>query len=320
MDFDLSVQGNKPTLQSTTMALVFAVVFSISVLGVGAFEISVNSAFAQAPVPKENSHNLSFKKQHPWATFTPGAWKTVRIVSESFDKEGKSHETSLTDTKSTLESLTNKGIQLQIEVCLWLPGRRLDPKPQSVEQGYHGEVGNFEKEVIKELKPVELTIAGKVIPCKVCKITLTEPKTDRVRTIKLFYNEKVAPYLLRRESEIRDAKKKISLAKTTMAVNSLNMPWESCGKLFSVAVAQTATVTPKESMTSLTFLSTEVPGLVVYEATKEIDSEGKTIRRSVSRMTDFNTSLETEKRPGILKRRRATRSQRKSALPSKSEE
>ena len=65
----------------------------------------------------------------------------------------------------------------------------------------------------KELEPVELTIEGKAIPCNVQEITLTEPEAKRVRTVKLFYNDKIAPYLLRRESEIRDIEKKTVLSK-----------------------------------------------------------------------------------------------------------
>lgn len=301
----------KRILNNLSLTIICAAAFGIALLGPGnfGFGFDANSAFAQAPFPKEKQKSVSLLKQHPWATFTPGVWKTVRIVSESFDKAGKPLETSLTDTKSTLESLTDKGIELRVEVSLWLAGRRLDPKPQNVEQGYHGEVGIFEKETIKKLKPVELTIEGKAVPCKVLEITLTEPEVKRVRVVKLFYNDQVVPYLLRRESEIRNTEKKTVLSKTTMVVNSLDMPWESCGRLFSVAVARTAKVTPKESMTSLTFLSTEVPGQVVYEATKEVNLQGKMIRRSVSRMTDFSTSPATEQRPGILKRLRAARSQ-----------
>jgi hypothetical protein len=269
--------------------------------------LGVDTVCAQAPVPEEGSKTISLQKQHSWATFTPGVWKTVRIVSESFDKDGKSVETSITDLKSTLESLTDKGVKLRVEVCLWLAGRRLDPKPQNVEQGYHGEVGVFEKETIKELEPVDLTIEGKKISCKVREITLTEPEAKRVRVVKLFFNEEVSPYLLRRECKIRDTEKDVVLSETTMVVNSLDMPWESSGKLFSVAVVKTAKVTPKESMTSLTFLSSEVPGQMVYEATKEMDSQGKTIRQSVSRVTDFCVNPGTEKRPGILQRLRKAR-------------
>ena len=132
--------------------LVFVVAFSSTLVGPEILGVNSNSAFAQAPVPSEKNEkqkSVSLMKQHPWATFTPGVWKTVRIVSESFDKEGKPLETSLTDTKSTLESLTDKGVELSVEVSLWLAGRRLDPKPQSVEQGYHGEVGTFEKQTIE---------------------------------------------------------------------------------------------------------------------------------------------------------------------------
>ena len=331
----MTLAEEKATPQRLATILIVAAVFSYVLIGSGNIVgLKANSAFAQAPessgktekstpkdsaapkespIPKESQKSISLQKRHPWATFTPGVWKTVRIVSESFDKDGKSLETSLTDVKSTLESLTDKGVELRVEVCLWLDGRRLDPQPQSVEQGYHGEVGLFETETIKELKSVELTIEGKAVPCKVLEVTLTEPEVKRARVVKIFYNDKVSPYLLRRESEIRDTEKKTVLSQTTMAVNSLDMPWESCGRLFSVAVARTAKVTPKDSMTSITFLSPEVPGQVVYEATKEIDSEGKMIRRSVSRMTDFSTSPATEPRPGILKRLRAARAQKNTA-------
>ena len=273
----------------------------------------IDFAWAQAPVPTDPPKNISFQKQHPWATFTPGSWKTVRIVSESFDKDGKSMETSVTDVRSTLEAFCEKGVKLRVEVCLWLAGRRLDPKPQTVEQGYHGEVGEFEEETTKDLEPVELTIEGKKVPCKVREITLTEPKAKRVRVVKLFYNEDIAPYLLRRESKIRDTEKNSVLSETTMVVNSLDMPWESSGRLFSVAVVRTAKVTPKESMTSLSFLSTEVPGQMVYESTKEMDSQGKMIRQSVSRMTDFCATPDGEKRPGLLKRIRDAREKRSAA-------
>lgn len=304
-------------LRSVAAVLTVSVVFGIALFNMGDVGFHLDSACAQAPVPKDQEKqekDAALLKQHPWATFTPGVWKSVRIVSESFDKEGQPLETSLTDTKSTLASLDEKGITLSVEVSLWLAGRRLDPKPQNVELGYHGEVGLFEKEEGKELEPVEVTIEGEAIPCKVREITLTEPEGKRVRVIKLFYNDEVFPFLLRRESEIRETETNTVLSKTTMVINSLNMPWEACGKLFSVAIARTAKVSSKENVTSLTFLSSEVPGLVVYEATKETDSQGKMIRRSVSRMNDFSTNPDSEPRPGLLKRIRAARTSQSTAV------
>ena len=80
------------------------------------------------------------RQHHPWARFEPGAWKKVRVVTETLDEAGNVTSTSTTDTTTLLEFVDADTYSLQLEVTVDVAGKRFQTPPQYIEQGYFGEI------------------------------------------------------------------------------------------------------------------------------------------------------------------------------------
>lgn len=241
------------------------------------------------------------RKHHPWASFSPGAWKIVRTTTETFDAEGKVASTGVTETKTTLKKVEDDAVTLEVEVAVWVGGRLLDPKPQTVRQGFHGETG-CEKATVKDLGPGEVAVEGRAVTCRTRQVELTDPDNKWIRTIKVFHSDDVAPYVLKCESITKEVGKEAEVSHMTMVIDALQMPYEVAEHLASVAHARTVLRDDHGVTTTLAYTSTEVPGGIVCQRSREEDKEGHLVRRTVMEMTDFGLEPEAG-RPGLFHRR-----------------
>ena len=132
-------------------------------------------------------------KLHPWGAFNPGAWKTVRVITETLKEHDQVVSTSMTDTKTTLVDLDNDGVTLEIEPCIEVAGKRFEAEPQTVKQGFHGETVGPSL-TVRQPVDGEVTIEGQKIPCKVEKLESVVSNGKTVITI--YYSTTVAPYIL----------------------------------------------------------------------------------------------------------------------------
>ena len=82
----------------------------------------------------------ALRQRHPWGRFEPGAWKLVRVVTETLDERGQVVSTSTTESKTTLKKVEDNEVTLLVELVVEIGGRRLDSEPQTVRQGFHGEM------------------------------------------------------------------------------------------------------------------------------------------------------------------------------------
>jgi hypothetical protein len=241
------------------------------------------------------------RKHHPWASFSPGAWKIVRTTTETFDADGKVASTGVTETKTTLKRVDDDAVTLEVEVGVWVGGRLLDPKPQTVRQGLHGEAG-CEKATVKDLGAGEVVVEDRAIACRTQQVEVTAPDNKWTRTIKVFHSNDVAPYMLKCESITKEVGKEAEVSRMTMVVDALQMPCEIAEHLTSVAHSRTVLRDDHGVTTTLAYTSTEVPGGMVRQWSKEEDKAGHLVRRTVMEMTDFGIEPEVE-RPGLFHRR-----------------
>ena len=77
---------------------------------------------------------------HPWGRFAARAWKLVRVVTETLDERGQVVSTSTADTRTTLVGLDDDGVTLEVQACVEVAGKRFQAEPQTVKQGFHGEL------------------------------------------------------------------------------------------------------------------------------------------------------------------------------------
>jgi len=277
--------------------------FLIALLVAAALGTLWDNAWAQEEKDKQDKAEAAPLavplKYHPWATFSPGAWKCVRVLTETYDEDGSVASTGETETTTVLTKVEPDGVTLEVEVVVWVGGRRLDPQPQTVWQGLWGQ-SKGQTVAVKPLEPAELTVEGRAIPCNVRQLEIFGPDQKLVESVKVYCNDNVFPYILRRESVTSEGENGAK-NQTDMVVDALDMPVE-----VDVAVVASAThfrTVHRHSRgvtLALTYTSDKVPGGIVYDCSKELDSQGRLIRRSVVELLGFglepNDSSEDDSR------------------------
>ena len=66
------------------------------------------------------------REYHPWGEFQPGAWKLVRVLTETLDENGLVTGTTTTETRTTLMQADERGITLEIATTVEVAGKRFE--------------------------------------------------------------------------------------------------------------------------------------------------------------------------------------------------
>lgn len=267
---------------------------------IGLFLFCATSVLVSAPAAAWAQPESSALIHHPWGRFAPGAWKLVRVVTETLDEKGKVASASTTETKTTLLAVDDQGVTLRVEVTVDVAGKRFDNEPQVVKQGFHGELPNHTVEV-KEAGHTSLTIGQRKIPCEVRQVRMSQGNHQTVT--KVFSSELVAPHVLRRESVTTDVKNDVKLSETVMEVLALDMPWKVLAEIKSSAYTRTVSTHSGGTTTTFAVTSDDVPGAVVCHSSKELDPNGRVVRRSALELVDYGLESSSE-RMGLFQRLR----------------
>ncbi len=126
-----------------------------------------------APLPAAAEATLVAAEHHPWGCFRPGAWRVVRVITETMGEDGEVSSTSTTETRTTLQAVNQRELTLLVEVTVEAAGKRFDGKPQVVRQGFHGEpadsapaVTESDGEIVIEGKPTSEPTPGSSAPVR----------------------------------------------------------------------------------------------------------------------------------------------------------
>jgi len=246
------------------------------------------------------------RQMHSWGRFQPGAWKLVRVVTETFD-EGRAFP-SVTETKTTLSSVNEKDVTLLVEVFVDAAGKQFDPEPHEVHRSFNDEpAGEEVKIVVTELGTTELDIQGRKIPCKIEQVE-SQGAGSRLVT-QIYYSETVAPYILRRQSKATDPDGEVS-SETTVDVIALDVPTNTREGIRPAAHVKITHKHARGTTTTLAVTCMDVPGGIICHSLKELDESGRMVRRSWLELVDYGLTPDEEDRGGFFRRRRA-RSTRK---------
>lgn len=237
---------------------------------------------------------------HYWGRFQPGAWKWVRVLTETFDEQGHVAGSSTTETRTSLREADGDEVILDVEVAVEIAGKRLDAPPQTVRQGFHGEPSGQQAE-IKDLGAGEVLVEGRKIPCRIEQVEITGP--NRKTITKTWWSATVAPFIFRRESSTTDPQGNDLLSQSTTELVALDMPCKALAEMKSTSHVKTVVTHPKGTTTTLAVISLEVPGGVVCHTSKELDEKGRLVRRSTLELVDYGLEPEPE-RTGLLRRLR----------------
>ncbi|MBN1591573.1 MAG: hypothetical protein JW888_18810 [Pirellulales bacterium] len=249
------------------------------------FVLLLLAAFTSLPWPAMARAEEAPRKLHPWATFSPGAWQSIRVFTEVFDKEGRVVDTGRIRETTTLKEVGDWGVTLEVQKSVRVAGKWLDQPPETVKQTIYGE-SEDQKVAIKDLEPKTLVVEGQNVPCGVREIQVADANSKRLQVSRLYFNNDVAPYLFKRETTIKDSSEGTVLSETKMLVDALRMPCRIADRVGSAAHSRSTFKHAKGMRITLAYASTEVPGGVVCRCTKELDKENRLVSRSVMELID----------------------------------
>ncbi|MBN1909028.1 MAG: hypothetical protein JW818_04755 [Pirellulales bacterium] len=276
----------------------------------GVAQQDASPATGQAAAAADKQPAVTPRKHHTWAAFSPGAWKCVQVVTETFDTDGKVASVGVSESKTTLKEVGENKVTLEVKSSVWVAGARMDADPHTVTQGLHGQPDGYSV-TVEDKDPAELVIEGKKIPCRVQQLTITSPDKKQVQKVTLHINNEIPPYILRRQVVISEGDNGDDT--TTIEVDALGMPFFLPDGVKSAAHIRSVRHHAKGGTTiTLAYTSPEVPGGILAHWSKEVDQEGRVVRRSALELIGYGLEPEKEDtRTGPLGRPRPPRGSRK---------
>lgn len=230
-------------------------------------------------------------------------------MTKSIDERGEVSFQSTTETKTTLTDIDDDGVTLEIRAMVETGGRRFNPDPQTIRQGFHGEpLGRDVK--MKDLGSSAVAIENNKVPCRMSQIESTCASSKTITTV--YYSDTFTPHILKRRSITTDLDGSNVLAQTDVELVASNMPCEILGDVKCAAQVKTVHSHPNGTITTLAFVSPDVPGGVVGHTSKELDKSGRLTRQSVLKLVAY--SFEPDEDRGFLSRKRASRHRRSAAV------
>ncbi|MEN6457396.1 MAG: hypothetical protein ABFC63_00490 [Thermoguttaceae bacterium] len=221
---------------------------------------------------------------HPWGRFEPGAWKVVRVLTETLDDRGQVVSTSTADTRTTLLDLDDDGVTLEVHACVEVAGKRFQAEPQTVKQGFHGEATTAAP---NQGDPADgqVLVENRKVGCKVYRFEAAglQEKT----TFNLYCSMGLFPYVLKRECVTTTPDGKTVLSETGVELVATEMPVRLRGETRNGSYVKTVHKNSKGTVTTLAVLLPDVPGGIVSHTSKEVDTNGRVVRRSTLELLDY---------------------------------
>jgi len=244
------------------------------------FDASVEPAAAQRfRIPRKHS---------AWGRFRPGSWQRVRITTETLSEDEQVETIATTDRKSTLVAVDDEGVTLRIESAVEVAGRSFEAPVQTVRYGFSGEpmAGDQQEEVLTPLEDATVEIEGEQVHCQVGQI---ERRSEEGYVVtQVYYSPQLHPYILRRETTVRDDESREVMTRETAQTVWLEMPQRVGPKLRSAAMQSVLRRDTRGTTRLLRWLSAAVPGELVAARSKEFDSQGRILRRSLTELVDYH--------------------------------
>lgn len=242
-------------------------------------------------VMSESPTDKKVGDRHQWGRFRAGAWKRVRIHSETFDEKGSLANSSVTETYTVLTNVTDSTYDLRVEVTVDVGGRKFTAQPQIIRQGYFGEADG-QKVTVSKASDGNLEISGIVVPSKVNEVTINGGPTKRVMTI--HSSERLPFFALKRDCKATDADGKTVHYTTAVDVLAVDMPHRVLDEIHETAFVKTVHKQGKNTTLTIELDCPDVPGGVVAHSLREEDDKGRLLRRSTLELVGYGTSSDAD--------------------------
>lgn len=221
------------------------------------------------------------KQQHHWMRFVPGTTRHERITTQTYNADGELQSTSVTEQRTTLLAVTMDSYTLQTETTVELAGKKVQSS-NTLEHGLLADPG--ERVSVSELEPQRLEIQDRTVNCRVYQV---QGSTDLQRWVRKLHVADVAPYILRSETASGSASDTELTQQSVEEVVALEMPYKVLTEIKPTAMRRSTRRHHKGESFRSSIVTPEVPGGVIFESTKELDSGGRLLRRSVLELVDY---------------------------------
>jgi primosomal replication protein N len=264
-------------------------------------------ALAAASGASASAQNVSIpREKHAWGRFAPGSWAKVRKVSQELDAEGEIQSETTTETKTTLREAGAMDCTVQMEISVEIAGKRFQAQTKTMRIGYNGDTDGGQVQT-------EQTGTGVLefgLTSTRCALVQMDIETgEESLASRVWYSPSVSPYVLKRETWRRDGEGDPMRPRTEMKVLAVGMPYRVLGEIKEVAYARTKETHVGGSSLTLEVICEDVPGGVVAHASKDLDQNGRVVRRSTLQLIGYGTTAEHDSgsRPLFWFRRRNSR-------------
>lgn len=238
--------------------------------------------------------------RRPWGRFGIGSWKQVRVFTETLGQNGQVESLDTKEIKTTLDRVDDWGYRLKVEVTMEVAGKRFQAEPKYVAQGFYGESPG-QTAALKSLGTGDVTICGRRYPCQIRQVTVNGEGTSKTST--LHCSDQTAPYVLKSETKASDAQG-VSY-ESWVEVLAVEMPSKVLTEIKPSALV--STVHKQRGGTSSVTIEVhciDVPGHVVSHTSKELDAEGRVVRRSTLELVDYEVRNPAPETSRVLVKKR----------------
>lgn len=246
--------------------------------------------------------DLGLARQHdPWGRYQPGAWTLVRVRTEAFSDGGTLE--SVTETRTTLAAVGEESVTLRMEVGVKIGGKEIETDPQTISQGFHGELSTSAPKV-SNLGEGEVVIENRKIPCQIRKLEFPRPVGRKVTTI--YFSDTVEPYILKQETALYAENAEAPTSETTVQVVSLAAPCRICRNFRTASRVKSVHKDASGTTTTWMWTSTLVPGGVICYTSQQVDNEGRLVCSRELQLLDYGLQ-QSSGRSGLFWRMRSRR-------------
>lgn len=242
------------------------------------------------------------KQHHRWARFGSGAWRTVRVTTETMDESGRVTSTAVTTSSSTLHAVTPTDYTLEMNVTVEVDGRRVNSRSRIVTRRFDG-TAEGEKVTVESEGTESLVIENTPVVCDVYVMTVA--KDTHRQVTRIHYSQDVAPYILKKSVRSSEPSGDTALDEIDEQVVHRKMPRRFGTKTLTTSVVRTRRLNAKGSTMTLAFRCENVPGSIVDQTSKEKNANGRIVRRSTLELIGYGFGRRPkQRRPAFGGRRR----------------
>jgi hypothetical protein len=224
------------------------------------------------------------REHHSWCHLQTGAWRTLKITTETFETSGKSLGVSITTETETLGEVNGGNYALESQSEVEVGGSTLRGPSRQVVLQMITDSADERSEAVEQ-PGEQINLDGRAIPCSVWRVKVL--RSDRELAYDIYYNDSVWPFVLRREVVEKSAEGSEPLSTTRESVVRSQVPVVLDERILTGAHILSTTETPTGRTERFEIHSHEVPGGLLSKATTEWDAEGHRIRWSTTELVEY---------------------------------